>query len=119
MRVIRTNESNETYSGRNVGEDCADLPCRIEPDKMVATYAFTDEERRQIAQGATLRIAVFQHPMPPISLAINDGEVVEQWQPDDLICVNTEECGSVWREDRGMTHCGHCGGPLRPALAAA
>lgn len=114
MRPIRTNSTPHTYSGKNVGPDCGDLPCRVDDTGVTAIFALTDDERRAITQGANIELKVWAAPLPPVALAVTGDDVREEWLPDDLRCEN-DECGGLWREDRGMSHCGHCGGNLVPA----
>lgn len=119
MHAIRTSAAKDTYRGEGIGPECADLPCQIlaHPNQMIATYAFTDEERRKIAAGATIDLVIWQAPIPPIAIGLTEDDVVEQWLPTDLRCEN-EECRSVWLDNRGLESCGHCGGKLSPAMLA-
>lgn len=117
MYAIRTSATKDTYKGEGIGPECADLPCQITQECMIATYAFTDEERQKIAAGGTIDLVIWQHPIPPLAVGLTEEEVTEQWLPGDLRCEN-EECRAVWLDNRGLEFCGHCGGKLSPAMLA-
>lgn len=104
MHPIRTEHSNFTYQGPT--PEIADLPCRVDRNSCYATYAFTDEEREAIAQGANVEIAIHQRPIPPISLIVTDATEVEG--DGDIRC----PCGALWLRERGLAVCGHCGRAL-------
>lgn len=117
MQAVRTESSNFTYLGPRA--DIADLPCRRENGRVYAIFRLTDEERTMIANGAQIRLGIFQEPIPPVSMSIvNEPEAagVEQdgvpIEPD----YRCEQCGNLYVSARAIAlnlTCGWCGGALR------
>jgi hypothetical protein len=105
---IRTVNSNFTYLGP--APDIGDLPVRRGDGSVRSVWRLTDSERAMIANGAQIELAIYQEPMPPVALALTNEEPADD--PDDLTCSN---CGSIWRRDRGLRECGHCGVQLESA----
>lgn len=85
MHPIRTNESNFTYLGPTT--EVADLPCRLEGRDTYSVWALTPEERKQIAEGANIRLGIIgMRPIPPVSLqvVVNNGPWERQPAPCDV-----------------------------------
>ena len=91
MRPMRTPASNFTYLGPR--PDIGDLPCeRVvyeDGDSAVyAVYELIDEDRQAIAEGANVKLGIWnQEPIPPVSLRVTgeqavEGEDVERPVPD-------------------------------------
>lgn len=69
MRPVATSRSNFTYVGPT--PDVGALPCRREDGVVYSTWELTPEERIAIAEGANIELAIFNEPIPPVSLAID------------------------------------------------
>lgn len=103
MDAVRTTESNFTFLGPT--PQVADLPTQIAADarRVYSVWRFTDEERAAIANGAQVKLAIYQVPMPPVSLkVVAEEEIVS---PLEVRCA----CGALWAKKRHLTTCGHCG----------
>lgn len=79
MRAINTEHSNFTYLGD--GENVGNLPCQraqLEGGPhdgariVYSVWAFSDEERAQIAAGANIKLGIYLEPIPPVSLQVVD-----------------------------------------------
>ena len=73
MTPITTNETNFAYLGPT--PEVANLPCRREGHETFSVWALNDDERRQIAAGANIRLGLHGgHPIPPVSLQVVSAE---------------------------------------------
>lgn len=124
MKAVRTVESNFTFRGPT--PEVADLPGRVEPEqrRFFAIFEFTDEERTMIANGAQLKLGIWQLPMPPVSVSVVKVELAAGVEQDgvpvspDWRC---RLCDNLYVNDRAIAlefKCGHCGGELRLPGAA-
>jgi predicted RNA-binding Zn-ribbon protein involved in translation (DUF1610 family) len=100
LQWVRTPYTNAVLKGPS--EDIGDLPCELALDpehKSVVTVSAWEPDERQralIAAGAHLRMSVWQHPIPPLALAI-----------ESPFC----NCGSVtiYVKNEGAFACPNCG----------
>lgn len=69
MNPVRTARSNVIYRGPS--PEVGDAWTESTREAAYLTWEPTDEERAAIAGGALLRLGVFQHPMPPVSLEVS------------------------------------------------
>lgn len=69
MKPVRHAGSNIIYRGPAAG--IGDLWCqRVEPGQIRVVYEFTDEERKLVAAGGRVELAMFSEPIPPISMIV-------------------------------------------------
>lgn len=68
MNPVRTARSNMVYRGPT--PDIEDAWTESTHDAAYLVWELTPEEREAVAGGANLRLGVFQHPMPPVSLDV-------------------------------------------------
>lgn len=70
---IRTAASNLVMRGptRDVGDAWTELESDRGRPVTFLTWTLTDDERAAIADGANLRMGVWQYPMPPVSLGVD------------------------------------------------
>lgn len=55
--------------------DVGDLPCqRVQPGMILSVWELTHEERIAIAEGADIELVILTEPIPPVSLAVHQGE---------------------------------------------
>jgi predicted RNA-binding Zn-ribbon protein involved in translation (DUF1610 family) len=98
---IRTPYTNATLRGPE-GTDVGDLPCELAVDPehrsvvTVSAWELDERQRALVAAGAHLRMSVWQHPIPPLALAI-----------EAPFC----NCGSVtiYVKNEGAFACPNCG----------
>lgn len=76
MEPIRTPSTNFVYTGPT--PDIGDLPCqRVAPGDIRSVWAFTDDERGQIASGANIELGIYgMEPIPPVSLQVVEAHPV-------------------------------------------
>lgn len=74
MQPIRTASANMKYLGPS--PDVGDAWAESTRDAAYLTWEPTPDERAAIAHGANLRLGVFQHPMPPVSLDVTGQQAV-------------------------------------------
>lgn len=111
MNPIRTENSNFTYTGPR--PDIADLPCQREDGVVAAVFELTDEERTMIANGAQVRLGIWQEPIPPVSVSIVREKPAPG--PEDLRC---QGCGNLYLASRRLARCGWCDGELHLVAAS-
>jgi hypothetical protein len=69
MRPVKTAAANWVYYGPT--EDIGDLWCqRVEPGHIRVVYELDDNERKLIAEGGRVELAMLYEPIPPISMAV-------------------------------------------------
>lgn len=74
LQPMKTPHSNSVLKGPP-DTDVGNLDCELGPDDdghMVTASAWnlTQDQRNRIAAGAHLRMSVWQHPIPPLALAV-------------------------------------------------
>lgn len=73
MRPVRTAFSNVNYRGPS--DDVGDLWCeRVQPGRIHSTWVLTDQERKLIAEGGVIELAIRTEPIPPVSLIVQSAE---------------------------------------------
>lgn len=68
MRPVKTVASNTIYRGPT--DDIGDLPCQRVNGEVRSVWELDDDERRLIAEGGRLELAIFGEPIPPVGLAV-------------------------------------------------
>lgn len=69
MRPVRTGASNDVYRGPS--PDVGDLWVqRVRPGEIRSVWELDDDERRLIADGGRIELAIFNEPIPPVSLIV-------------------------------------------------
>jgi hypothetical protein len=69
MRPVRHKGSDVIYRGPAPG--IGDLWCqRIAPGQIRVVYELDDKDRRVIAEGGRIELAMFSEPIPPISMIV-------------------------------------------------
>lgn len=94
MDAIRTDKSNFTFLGPT--PEVSDLPTELDREERIvwSVWKLTDEEREAIANGAQVKLGIFQE---------------ETVDPTETRC---DGCGALWAHKRGVVTCGHCGHAL-------
>lgn len=74
LTPMKTPHSNSVLKGPP-GTDVGDLDCELGPDDdgyMVTASAWdlTSEQRAKLAAGGHIRLSVWQHPIPPLAMAL-------------------------------------------------
>jgi len=69
MKPVRHGASNLVYRGPT--PDIGDLWChRVTHGQIRVVYEFSDNDRKQIAAGGRVELAMYCEPIPPISMAV-------------------------------------------------
>lgn len=69
MRAIRHAGSDVVYRGPT--PEIGDLWCRrMAPGRIHVVYELDDADRRVIAQGGRIELAMYSEPIPPISMVV-------------------------------------------------
>ncbi|MFL5954770.1 MAG: hypothetical protein ACJ76I_11760 [Gaiellaceae bacterium] len=73
MKPVRVASSNAVYRGPN--DAIGDLWCeRVAPGHILVVYEPDDDERAILAAGGRVELALFNEPIPPISIGVVDAE---------------------------------------------
>lgn len=69
MKPVRHGASNLVYRGPAPG--IGDLWCqRVKPGQIRVVYEFDEAERKQIAEGGRVELAMYCEPIPPVSMIV-------------------------------------------------
>lgn len=74
MHHIKTDDCNMVYLGPEPG--IGNLHCRRSVidgrgrTAIFSVWTFTDEERKALAEGANIELALYHEPIPPISIIV-------------------------------------------------